>query len=75
MRLKEDTSNYRASNVLRKVKELPEEPRLHKKKNTHRWCKGKVGVEHVYVLVESYKSRWFSFKVYKCENCGKKDHR
>lgn len=74
MRLKEDTSNYRASALLRKVKPLPDEPHFHKKKDTRRWCKGKVGVEHAFELIEHHKSRWFSFKIYKCTNCGKKKH-
>lgn len=51
MRLKEDKTNYRANSVIHKntrnaKDELKERPRK-AKKNTKKWCKGKVGVEHV----------------------------
>lgn len=75
MRLKEDNSSWNASNVKRKVAQLPDEPVRRSKKNTRRWCKGRVGVEHDYqwnVLpwIGTLKQR---LKV--CVNCGKQDYR
>lgn len=42
-----------------------------KKKNTKRWCRGKVGVEHV---LECVKKEYYScsvFYVHACTTCGK----
>lgn len=46
-----------------------------KKKDTKRWCKGKVGREHDWDVTEPVKLRWTNMTVTKmcCKNCGKKD--
>lgn len=49
-RLKKDHSGYRSSGLYTKYKSpsVNEKPIQHKsKKNTIKWCKGKIGVEHV----------------------------
>ena len=48
MRLKEDKTSWRASGLIRKIKPLPEDVRTRSHKNTAKWCKGKVGREHVW---------------------------
>lgn len=73
MRLKEDSSNWKASNVLRKVTEIPEEvPRRMKKKDTNKWCKGKVGVKHKYELISESKFHRLTWSEYRCTVCRKK---
>lgn len=52
MRLKDDASNWNASNVQRKLKEIPDLPALRSTKNTRRWCKGKVGRDHEYQITD-----------------------
>lgn len=74
MRLKENRSNWKASNILRKIKPIPEEWKLHNKKDTHKWCKGKEGVPHDYVLVDKFRWRFWSHKKLKCSNCGKEKY-
>lgn len=75
MRLKEDSSNWKASNIERKINELPEEPRLARsKKNTRKWCKGKVGTKHNYILIsEDHFMKWI-YKKSVCTNCGKEKY-
>jgi hypothetical protein len=46
-----------------------------KKKNTKRWCKGKAGRAHDYQIAKKYRGSWFSYDVWVCSNCGKKDWR
>lgn len=51
------------------------------RKNTRKWCRGKVGVEHVVIIVkDNFRSQdipcltggWFFCDHYfKCSNCGK----
>lgn len=78
MRLKEDNSSWRASGIIKRDYQhggLDLQPRIKSKKNTNKWCRGKVGVLHDYLLVEVRTShiwgysKWLNFK---CANCGKK---
>lgn len=85
MRLKEDRSNWRASNIIRKVQLIPDEPvRIHHRKNTKKWCRGKVGVEHQWAeetLKYDFGKYTFNsmrdWKVYEqiCKICGKEKTR
>lgn len=77
MRIKKDDSSWRASGILvrdeRWDKSTPEVPKHkgNKKKNTRKWCKGKVGIEHVPHIVEfEYYTAYFIYDV--CKNCGKR---
>lgn len=63
MRLKENNDNWRASNVVRKQAEAPQQPHYKSKKDTKRWCKGKVGVKHEYDLVKAERHEGFVYTV------------
>ena len=55
-----------------KYEEPPEEPKkASNKKNTRKWCKGKVNVKHIPEWIENPKSVGNSFSVYQCQVCGK----
>ncbi len=76
MRLKEDSSSYNSSNVKRRLyRQSPVIARgkLRNKKNTKKWCKGKIGVPHNYVDVKETKFYNISWITSTCTNCGKKD--
>lgn len=47
----------------------------HATKDTKRWCKGKVGRPHNYEVVTHFRGSWFSFDIWTCTACGKRDHR
>lgn len=47
--------------------ELPRGPK--KKKNTRKWCKGKVGVKHAWTRKKPYD--WTDTEAEVCDNCGK----
>lgn len=75
-RLKKDHTGWRTSGLWTKY----QKPNVgddtfntikSKYKNTRKWCKGKVGVEHNYQLVERHEG-WLSFCQSKCVSCGKK---
>jgi hypothetical protein len=77
MRLKEDTSSYRASGVMvrdaRHVHNGPEAPRgARSKKDRKRWCGGHVGREHKPECIVKRqwndRVRWY---VLACTTCGK----
>ena len=75
MRLKEDTSSYKSSNIKRRMyRQSPVDFRgkYKSKKDTNRWCKGKVGREHQFKEVEEYSFSIFLWSVLKCTNCNKK---
>ncbi len=78
MRLKEDSSNWKASNIIRKVKQPPSVPIKRSRKDTKRWCKGKAGVEHEYEMRvppnDSTAIRGFR-RVPICINCSRQDYR
>ncbi len=45
-----------------------------RKKDTKRWCRGKEGREHNFILIkEDY--TWWHVSLWKCELCGRKDYR
>ena len=48
--LKDDDSSWKAHGLKKKIRDWENDPKprvvQNKKKNTHKWCKGKVGVEH-----------------------------
>lgn len=81
MRLKEDSSSYKAIGLKAKLLPVPEQVVTHAKKNTKRWCKGKVGHEHEWGIT---KMRRFHAELsffgdalwqdWACENCGKQDY-
>jgi hypothetical protein len=78
MRLKEDSDNWKASNLTRKLKPLPVSPRHISRKDTKRWCGGHVGRLHDYYLVESNHSSFHIFDseehrwlIFRCATCRK----
>jgi len=44
----------------------------HKRKNTRKWCKGRVGVPHEKELVKKTNFLDWHWTEYRCKNCGKK---
>lgn len=55
----------------RQSKSDPEVPQHKgKRKNTKKWCKGKVGVEHSFLPVLK-EFTYMSIRISRCENCGK----
>ncbi len=78
MRLKEDTSSWAASGVIKR--DFRHDPSLvadkphSSKKDTKRWCKGKVGVEHEWENIippnDSLAFRKFDI----CKNCGRQSY-
>lgn len=78
MRLKEDTTSWKAQGLKIKLKLIPAAPKHHAKKNTRKWCKGKVGVEHDYELqIPPNESKTIAgFRMVPiCKNCGRQDYR
>lgn len=75
MSKKKDEDSWRYSSIKRRdyradhgTEEIPRH--TGKKKDTKKWCKGKVGVEHSFRI--SRKSfNYFSLTKLRCENCGK----
>lgn len=73
MRLKEISSNWHASSIIKRDykhdSSQPNRPARHKaKKDRARWCRGKVGVPHVYRRqIHGY--TW-TYITAKCVNCG-----
>lgn len=74
MRLKEDKSNWKASNIIRKIKEIPEEPRLSKRKSTRKWCKGVVGKKHDYQKTTKPFIPGYVIDISKCTHCSKEKY-
>lgn len=75
MRLKEESNNYHASALKRKLMQIPNVVKLKSKKDTKKWCKGKVGVEHDYhyeIPKNDLGGGWRLIPV--CDNCGKQDY-
>lgn len=77
-RIKKDHSGYHTHGLWKKYQQpsVEDKPTKHKsKKNTKRWCRGKVGSEHA--LVRRFKHYGWSSRrsnvIYTvCTNCGKK---
>lgn len=75
MRLKEDKSNWKASNIIRKTRLwLDEAKHIGRRKNTRKWCRGKVGIAHQFVTTESHKLWNLVWHIERCRGCGKKKH-
>jgi hypothetical protein len=74
MRLKEDKNSWQASNILRKILPLPTVFAHRPHKNTRRWCKGVVGREHRYKIVERQVilESWIYVRR-QCRRCGRKE--
>lgn len=75
MRLKEDASSYKAMGLKKKLEEIPAVFKHKNKKDTKKWCKGKVGVEHNYELQvpkNEILGGWRLIPI--CNNCGKQDY-
>lgn len=74
MRLKEDTSNWRASNVKRKLAQAPEHPTYQNKKDRKRWCGGKEGRDHDWQLGTPPNHSWRAhYRCNICTRCGRQD--
>ncbi len=81
MRIKKDHTGWRSSGLWKKyslpsIDELT--PRPKSKKNTAKWCKGRVGLKHDYKLDFPRNKSHFSRERYKlpiCQKCGKHDHK
>lgn len=59
-----------ARREIRHSKDGPEElPAKGPRKKTRKWCKGKIGVNHVWERQKPYD--WTDLKVDVCINCGK----
>lgn len=83
-RLKRDNSSWRAQGLYTKYKEpsIVDKPvgnRL-KKKNTNRWCRGRIGVEHEWHSYQAKQwsdERWAFIRTYteiKCVVCRKEKY-
>lgn len=72
-RVRKDNKSWKASGIYKKdFQAQPEEAKHNSKKNTRKWCKGVVGVKHIYALyMQDVVCKMF-FRHYKCEKCGKK---
>lgn len=74
-RLKRDHSGWRSSGLYLKYQQPKVDEIVHSKKtkkNTKKWCKGNVGVRHVYQRVERTEFMTFVWSTNRCDNCGKK---
>lgn len=74
-RLKKDHSGWRSHGLYLKYKE-PTENKPKSKKDTNRWCRGRVDREHDLVRYKPVRYRWFSEPFYsyvrvKCLVCHK----
>lgn len=49
-----------------------------RKKDTKRWCRGKVGQEHIFKPFDKYPwmstARFFRYTICKCDRCGKEKY-
>lgn len=77
MRLKEDSYSYKSSNIKRRMyRQSPFEVRgkYKSKKDTSKWCKGKIGIPHNFIEKSFIKFNIFSYKKLECCNCGKQKY-
>ena len=76
MRLKEDSSSWKSSSIKRRdFRHDPSQPqrtKFSRKKDTKKWCKGRVGEVHELELKESTTFLMWAWDYYKCTRCGKK---
>jgi len=73
MRIKENSDSWRASGILKRdFKHDHSEPiaKFRSSKNTHKWCRGKVGVKHD-VIWRVEKGFFGKYKTGKCLQCGR----
>ena len=74
MRLKEDNRSWNAHNVIRKnirhTKDPDDTMKHRSKKNTAKWCKGKVGKKHLTHWVHIYSSTFDWYELI-CTVCNK----
>ena len=81
MRISKDKDSWKASGVIRRdfrrSHDGPEVIRSrNKRKNLKRWCRGKEGKEHDFVVVpKRYEYSWFTSTKYVCTVCGKLEWR
>lgn len=82
MRLKEDSSSYKAESVKRKeFRHSPVEESVKKrisKKDTRKWCKGIEGREHKWEMRRPKNETIWRVpfrRLNVCKNCGKQDYR
>lgn len=72
-RLSEDDSSWKADGIKHRDNRhdhgSSEVSRKGKKKNTRKWCKGKVGREHEIEVVSWRRSS--KYLIERCANCGK----
>lgn len=77
MRLKEDSDSWKSNGIIKRdFRHDNSDTLLRKKpskKDTKKWCKGKVGIIHVWIDVDKSSISFFSWHTRKCTNCGKKD--
>lgn len=72
-RLKKEHGGYRTSGLWEKYKPLGETVRKPRaKKDTKKWCRGKVGVKHQFYTVEEHTGCRYIWIQGRCVNCGKK---
>lgn len=73
--LSEDGDSWKASGIKRKdfrnTKNGPEVIKPRSKKNTKRWCRGKVGKEHKIIHQPHPTYGKFGTHVDRCDECGK----
>jgi hypothetical protein len=78
MRLKEDTTNWRAGSLLKRDfrhDHSESTQAYHSHKPTNKWCRGKVGMRHAMAW---HKEKWlFGRTIYvgACDTCGKRMYR
>lgn len=77
MRIKQDKSNWQASAIMKRDfrhdSSQPSQTKIRSKKDTRKWCKGRVGVEHDYEY-QYPKNEPFLFRLIAvCNNCEKQD--
>lgn len=73
MRLKEDSSSYNAIGLKKKYSQV-QDVRFKSKKDTKKWCRGKVGTLHEYehtVPRNSIRLNWIKYDI--CKNCGRQE--
>lgn len=74
MRLREDKSSYKVIGLAKRYEELDDEPIIRRRKNTKKWCGGKVGKEHDWeVKIPKNCSMFIGIRYPICRQCGKHD--
>lgn len=72
-RVRKDKGSYRASGIFKKdFKEYPEKAKHSSKKDKKRWCKGRVGIVHVYTMHLHSEMLGMKLVEFICDVCGRK---